>query len=238
MKSPDDAEPVAARGDMALQGRTFLLGDVLSAAAAVGAGGFAGCSRKPSRAGGGRSSGGCRKRHMSATGASPVGVPAAIGDHECSTGEPTGLQTLIGGLGVPGRGIRSAASARSTTTCSGPSGLWNMSSSQSSNFWEIRILPQVAFHVREQVEGVRRPDRQHARHPARQHRPAAELRWRVPTWKQLSPDDGTYAALCSFGWTTYKAGNPRRSTHHGEHRAEVLPDGLSPATGPLHPGNR
>ncbi|WP_041254561.1 hypothetical protein [Frankia sp. EAN1pec] len=30
----------------------------------------------------------------------------------------------------------------------------------------------------------------------------------LPTWKQLSPDDGTYAALCPFGWTTYKAGNP------------------------------
>ncbi|MEX5637270.1 hypothetical protein [Parafrankia sp. FMc2] len=34
-----------------------------------------------------------------------AGPCATIGDHECATGEPTGLQTLIGGLGVPGLGI-------------------------------------------------------------------------------------------------------------------------------------
>lgn len=154
MKSPDDAELIAARGDMTVRGRTFLLGGVLSAAGVVDAGGFAGCSRKPSTSGGGPES------WRVPEAASPVRAPAP------PSATMSALRVSLracrpssAGWACPVWVSRSAASARSTTTCSGPSGLWNMSSSQSSNFWEMCTLPQVAFHVREQVEGrqVARP---------------------------------------------------------------------------------
>jgi len=62
---------------------------------------------------------------------------------------------------------------------------------------EERILPQAAFHVREQLQGGEATTRTLATsHP--------QLGNVVSGFKPLSAGDGTYSALYPFGWTSYK----------------------------------
>ncbi|MDT3446598.1 MULTISPECIES: GH116 family glycosyl-hydrolase [unclassified Pseudofrankia] len=143
-------------------------------------------------------------RDWGLAGGGPCG---AIGDQECATGAPTGLQTLIGGLSVPGLGIPLGGVGAGSFHYNlfGTFGPWNMAGSQSSNFWEMRTLPQAAFHIREEAEGA--TDSPTVRTLATRHdniAPQRNFGGVLPAWKQLSPGDGTYAALYPFGWTTYK----------------------------------
>lgn len=142
-------------------------------------------------------------RNWGLTGNGPC---SPIGDSECSTGKPTGLQNYAGGMSVPGLGIPLGGIGAGSFHYNlfGTFGPWNMGGSQSSNYWEMRTLPQGAFHIREEVEGsVNSPT---IKTLATRHdniAPQRNFGGVLPAWNQLKPGDGTYAALYPFGWTTY-----------------------------------
>lgn len=144
-------------------------------------------------------------RQWGLTGPGPCGP---IGDPECSTGVDSGLRTLIGGLSVPGLGIPlgGVGAGAFHYNLFGTFGPWNMGGSQGSSFWQMRTLPQGAFHVREAVSGtVATPT---VKTLATRHdniAPQRNFGGVLPAWNQLEPGDGTYAALYPFGWTTYTA---------------------------------
>jgi non-lysosomal glucosylceramidase len=135
-----------------------------------------------------------------------AGPCSPIGDSECATGVPTGLQNLAGGLSVPGLGIPLGGVGAGSFHYNlfGTFGPWNMGGSQSSDHWEMRTLPQAAFHIREQVEGAAGGPT--VKTLATRHdniAPQRDFGGVLAAWNQLNPGDGTYAALYPFGWTTY-----------------------------------
>ena len=139
-------------------------------------------------------------------GLAPPGPCESLGDSECRTGVTTGLRNQIGGLSVPGLGIPlgGVGAGAFHYNLFGTFGPWNMGGSQSSSFWEMRTLPQAAFHVREHVEGA--TGAATVKTLATRHDNVAPQRnfgGVLPAWNQLSPGDGTYSALYPFGWTTY-----------------------------------
>ena len=101
------------------------------------------------------------------------------------------------GLGIPLGGIGAGSFQYNLFGSFGP---WNMGGSQSS-IWELRTVPQAAFHVREEVDGVATVKSLVTPHD--NIAPSASFAGGLPAWNQLSPGDGTYAALYPFGWTTY-----------------------------------
>lgn len=130
----------------------------------------------------------------------------AVGDPECSTGVESGLRTLIGGLSVPGLGIPlgGVGAGAFHYNLFGTFGPWNMGGGQGSSFWEMRTLPQGAFHLSEAVVGATTAPT--VKTLATRHDSIAPQRnfgGVMPAWTQLEPGDGTYAALYPFGWTTY-----------------------------------
>ena len=94
---------------------------------------------------------------------------------------------------------------------SGTFGPWNFGGSQYSNGeYQTRILPQAAFHVREQLAGgpatvttlaTKGPQNEGSAGPV------ATRSWGdpLPAWNLLSQGQGTYAALYPFGWISYNA---------------------------------
>jgi non-lysosomal glucosylceramidase len=101
----------------------------------------------------------------------------------------------VPGLGIPLGGVGTGSFHYNLFGTFGP---WNMGGSQSSKFWEMRTLPQAAFHIREEVEGAAPTVKTLAtRHD--NIAPQRNFGGVLPAWNQLIPGDGTYAALYSFG---------------------------------------
>ncbi|XVQ09394.1 GH116 family glycosyl-hydrolase [Spirillospora sp. CA-255316] len=139
-------------------------------------------------------------------GLAPDGPCEAAADSECRTGEPTGLRGRAGGMSVPGLGIPLGGVGAGSFHYNlfGTFGPWNMGGSQGSEWWDMRTLPQAAFHVREQVEGAAGTPTVKTLATRHDHvAPQRDFNGVLPRWNQLKPGEGTYAALYPFGWTTY-----------------------------------
>ncbi|MFJ3799086.1 GH116 family glycosyl-hydrolase [Streptomyces sp. NPDC090088] len=122
------------------------------------------------------------------------------------------IQNLLAGgypLDVPGLGIPvgGVGSGSFMINQSGTFGPWNFGGSQDAG-WENRILPQAAFHFREQV-GSSSPSvtTLAAKGPnvVGSQGPVAVQSWGSPlsSWNVLKPGQGTYSALYPFGWESY-----------------------------------
>jgi non-lysosomal glucosylceramidase len=88
---------------------------------------------------------------------------------------------------------------------SGTFGPWNFGGSQYSNGeYQTRILPQAAFHVREQLAGGPATVTTLA---TKGPQNVATRSWGdpLPAWNLLGAGQGTYAALYPFGWISYSA---------------------------------
>lgn len=119
----------------------------------------------------------------------PLGVippnPASLGP-----GEPGYNNQYPAGRGISLGGIGASSFMYNQAGTFGP---WELR----NGLHEERILPQAAFHVREQLAGSTATVRTLATaHP---------LETVLPAWHTLSPGDGSYAALFPFGWMTYQS---------------------------------
>jgi uncharacterized protein (DUF608 family) len=110
----------------------------------------------------------------------------------------------VAGLGVPVGGVGAGSFMVNQAGTFGP---WNFGGPQNAT-WEMRILPQAAFHVREQVGSAPALVRTLATagpSNAGTLGPVPLRSWGspLPAWNALQPGDGTYAALYPFGWVSY-----------------------------------
>lgn len=105
------------------------------------------------------------------------------------------------GLGIPLGGIGAGSFMVNQSGTFGP---WSFGSQQGTS-WEMRALPQAAFHIREQADGqpatVRTlatdgPDKPGTTDPLWQSP--------LPAWNKLQPGEGSYAALYPFGFLSYE----------------------------------
>jgi uncharacterized protein (DUF608 family) len=116
-----------------------------------------------------------------------------------------GLPISVPGLGIPLGGVGAGSFMINQAGTFGP---WFFGGSQDDS-WEMRALPQAAFHVREQIGKAAPSLRTLATAGPQSTGPGATLPQRawqspLPAWNILSPGDGTYSTLYPFGWTTYK----------------------------------
>lgn len=131
----------------------------------------------------------------------------------CEGGQPGPFDTLKGGypmsvagLGIPLGGIGAGSFMINQSGTFGP---WDFGGSQNDK-WEIRALPQAAFHIREQFGEAPATVRTLAA-PGPQVRGAAGpvpgRSWASPLagWRPLKPGEATYSALYPFGWMRYHA---------------------------------
>lgn len=117
-----------------------------------------------------------------------------------------GLPISVPGLGIPLGGVGAGSFMINQAGTFGP---WFFGGSQDDS-WEMRTLPQAAFHVREQIGEAAPNLRTLATAGPQATGPGATLPQRawqspLPAWNILSPGDGTYSALYPFGWMTYSA---------------------------------
>ncbi|MBL7549580.1 hypothetical protein I6A60_17100 [Frankia sp. AgB1.9] len=140
-------------------------------------------------------------------GEAPGGICSAIDDQQCAGGPESDLTRGFAagnGLSVPGLGIPLGGVGAGSFMYNlfGTFGPWDFGGAQDM-WWEQRILPQAAFHVREQVAGqaptVRTLTTPHD-NVAVQRKFGSVL----PAWNQLRPGDGTYGALFPFGWLNFR----------------------------------
>lgn len=130
----------------------------------------------------------------------------------CEGATPSLFETLnggypmsISGLGIPLGGIGAGAFMINQSGTFGP---WNFGGGVDEH-WEVRVLPQASFHIREQV-GDRPPLVRTLAVPGPQitgkDGPVVDRSWGGPlaAWHALRPGDGTYSALYPFGWINYK----------------------------------
>jgi non-lysosomal glucosylceramidase len=98
------------------------------------------------------------------------------------------------GLGIPLGGVGAGSFMVNQAGSFGP---WNFGGRQDQNY-ENRVVPQAAFHVREQHGS----DAAVIRTLATESEPWGGL---MPAWRDqlLHKGDANYAALYPFGWTTY-----------------------------------
>jgi len=109
--------------------------------------------------------------------------PASLGPGDSPANAP-----YAAGRGVPLGGIGAGSFMYNQSGSFGP---WELR----NGLHEERIVPQAAFHVREQVgSGAATVRTLATKHP---------LGTVLPGWSTLQPGDGRYAALYPFGWTTY-----------------------------------
>jgi non-lysosomal glucosylceramidase len=142
----------------------------------------------------------------------PAGVCPTDVSQICQ-GQPGGpLDPLLGnapmtvpGLGVPLGGVGAGSFMVNQSGTFGP---WYFGGSQDDS-WEMRALPQAAFHVREQQEGSATTTVRTLATAGSQVQGTAGLvaarSWEspLPSWNLLKQGEGSYAALYPFGWTTY-----------------------------------
>ena len=135
----------------------------------------------------------------------PVTDPTPVRTGPCPAGN-TGTNAFAynqpaaqPGLGVPLGGVGAGSFMINQAGSFGP---WDFGGATqnaggSPTQFEDRILPQAAFHVREQVSGKVATVRTLAVNaPPWNQLPSA--------WNTLKAGDGTYSALWPFGWSTYK----------------------------------
>ena len=142
--------------------------------------------------------------------APPPGWQACQGDSTPVEG-PSGLGSIFGeypmsvpGLGVPVGGVGAGSFMINQDGTFGP---WNFGGSQGST-WETRILPQAAFHLREQFgSGPATVKTLATDGPANSgvNGPVSARSWGspLPAWNALQPGDGSTAALYPFGWESF-----------------------------------
>ncbi|WP_270889710.1 GH116 family glycosyl-hydrolase [Pedococcus sp. 5OH_020] len=111
----------------------------------------------------------------------------------------------VPGLGIPLGGFGAGSFMINQAGTFGP---WNFGG-QSGTSWEMRILPQAAFHVRERIgtgaAAVRTlatdgPTNTGSNGVVRQRSWGSPL----PAWNRLRAGDGDYAALYPFGFMNYR----------------------------------
>ncbi|MFK0287545.1 GH116 family glycosyl-hydrolase [Streptomyces sp. NPDC090499] len=129
----------------------------------------------------------------------------------CQGTTPSPYEPVLGnypldvtGLGVPLGGVGAGSFMVNQSGTFGP---WFFGGSQDDS-WEMRALPQAAFHVREQVGGAPATTRTLATKGPQvtgTTGPVADRSWEspLPTWNLLRKGEGSYAALYPFGWTNY-----------------------------------
>ncbi|KHL03775.1 GH116 family glycosyl-hydrolase, partial [Sinomonas humi] len=135
-------------------------------------------------------------------------APAA---QECQGAAPSAADSIFGnypmsvpGLGIPVGGVGAGSFMINQAGTFGP---WNFGGQQGSS-WETRILPQAAFHVREQIGNDPATVRTLATDGPQRvgtQGPVAQRSWGspLPAWNALQPGEGSYAALYPFGWMSY-----------------------------------
>lgn len=111
----------------------------------------------------------------------------------------------VPGLGIPLGGV---GAGNFMINQAGTFGPWNFGGQQGDS-WETRILPQAAFHVREQVGSSPATIRTLATDgPQRTGTAGTVEQWSwgspLPAWNKLGVGDADYATLYPFGWMTYK----------------------------------
>lgn len=150
-------------------------------------------------------------------GAIPVGTCAPPPAWQACQGDnsvegPSAAGSILGdypvsvpGLGIPVGGVGAGSFMINQAGTFGP---WNFGGAQGS-VWENRILPQAAFHVREQIGASSPMVRTLAtKGPANTGTsgPVSARSWGspLPAWNTLQTGEGSYGALYPFGWMTYK----------------------------------
>ncbi|TCC36482.1 GH116 family glycosyl-hydrolase [Kribbella speibonae] len=128
-------------------------------------------------------------------GETPSAIDAAKGNFPMS----------VPGLGVP---LGGAGAGAFMVNQSGTFGPWNFGGQQDTS-WETRILPQAAFHVREQVGSDPATVRTLAADGPNNVGTSGVVAARswgspLPAWNKLNVGDADYAALYPFGWMSYK----------------------------------
>jgi uncharacterized protein (DUF608 family) len=118
--------------------------------------------------------------------------------------EKGGYPLSVPGLGVPVGGVGAGSFMVNQAGTFGP---WDFGGSQDST-WEMRILPQAAFHFREQVGSSPATVKTLAtKGPTNVGTggTVAQRSWGSPlsSWNLLSPGQGSYAALYPFGYMHY-----------------------------------
>lgn len=105
------------------------------------------------------------------------------------------------GLGIPLGGIGAGSFMINQSGTFGP---WNFGGSQGTSY-EVRSLPQAAFHVREQVGDEPARTRTLATDGPKDATLPSIRSWAdpMPAWNTLKKGDASYAALYPFGWMTY-----------------------------------
>lgn len=135
----------------------------------------------------------------------PVSSPTPVRTDPCPAGN-TGTNAFAynqpaaqPGLGVPLGGVGAGSFMINQAGSFGPwdFGGTTQNAGGSPTQFEDRILPQAAFHVREQVSG----DAAAVRTLAVNAPPWNQL---PSTWNTLKAGDGSYSALWPFGWASYK----------------------------------
>lgn len=210
MEPQDRSEPNTTREGGGLPRRAFLRGGALSVAGLVAAGEFGGfpalAPTPTAHASPLNAVTGPEAAYVRTWGSAPDGPCETAADSECRTGQPSGLRGFAGGMSVPGLGIPLGGVGAGSFHYNlfGTFGPWSMGGSQTSDWWDMRTLPQAAFHIREQVAGASGGPTVKTLTTRHDHiAPQRDFDGVLPRWNQLAPGDGTYAALYPFGWTTY-----------------------------------
>lgn len=165
-------------------------------------------------------SGGVHRDYFRAPDAALVRTLGAIPPGPC---DPTGSQFCAGaprnpfdavkgsypldatGLGIPLGGVGAGTFMINQSGTFGP---WTFGGEQNGDRWESRILPQAAFHVREQMghnpASVRTLATKGPKNVGKMG-PVPDRCWGdpLPAWTSLQLGDATYAALYPFGWINY-----------------------------------
>jgi uncharacterized protein (DUF608 family) len=111
----------------------------------------------------------------------------------------------VPGLGIPVGGVGAGSFMINQAGTFGP---WNFGGQQGAA-WENRILPQAAFHLREQVGTSPPLVRTLASNGPTNVGTAGKVSARswgspLPAWNALKAGEGDYAALYPFGWMSYQ----------------------------------
>jgi uncharacterized protein (DUF608 family) len=138
----------------------------------------------------------------------PAGLCYPGAGNGCDGSPPGRTIASLPGMGIALGGVGAGSFMLNDSGTFGP---WNFGGSQYSNGeYQTRILPQAAFHVREQLAGkpatvttlaTKGPQN------AGPVGPVASRSWGdpLPAWNLLSQGQGTYAALYPFGWISCNA---------------------------------
>ena len=110
-----------------------------------------------------------------------------------------GLPKSVPGLGIPLGGVGAGSFMVNQSGTFGP---WFFGGSQDDS-WEMRALPQAAFHVREQVGSDPATVKTLATSGPQTGTAARNWQSPLPAWNLLQKGDGSYAALYPFGYTSY-----------------------------------